>query len=52
MNLSPNVKNSLFASFSASSKIASWTTYLSKSCEAALKSTKKIIKNQKFNLKR
>ena len=51
MNLSLNVKNSLFASLSASSKIASWSTYLSMSREAILKSAKKTIKNQNFNIK-
>jgi hypothetical protein len=48
MNLSLKDKNSLFASFYASSKAASWPTYPSMSCEAALKSAKKTIKNQKF----
>lgn len=48
MNLSPNVKNSLFASFSASLKATSWPTYSSMSYEAALKTAKKIIKNQTF----
>ncbi len=48
MNLSLNDKSLLFASFSASSKAASWSTYSSMSCEAALKSAKKTIKNQNF----
>jgi type III secretion protein R len=41
MNLSQNSKNSLFASFSAFLKAASWSTYLSMSCEAAFKTAKK-----------
>jgi len=45
MNLSQYFKHSLFASFSASSKAAFWSTYSSMSCEAALKSAKKYIKN-------
>ena len=48
MNLSLNAKNSLFASFSASSKAASWPTDSSMSCEAALESAEKTIKNQNF----
>jgi hypothetical protein len=51
MNLSLNAKSSLFASFLASSKAASWSTYLSMPYEAALKSAKKTIKNQNFILK-
>ena len=51
MNLSPNGKNSLFASFSASSKAASWSTLPSMSYEAALKAAKKYIKNQTFSIK-
>jgi hypothetical protein len=51
MNLSLNAKSSLFASFSASSKAASWPTYPSMSREAALKSAKKTIKNQSFRIK-
>jgi len=51
MNLSLNHKNSLFASFSASSKAASWSTFPSMSYEAALKSAKKTIKNQNFSIK-
>jgi hypothetical protein len=50
MNLSQNSKGSLFASFSASLKAASWSTYLSMSCEAALKAAKKTIKNQTFRI--
>jgi hypothetical protein len=52
MNLFLNDKSSLLASFSASSKAASWSTYLSMSYEAALKSAKKYIKNQNFNLRK
>jgi hypothetical protein len=48
MNLSVTAKNSLFASFYASSKAASWPTSPSMSYEAALKSAKKTIKNQNF----
>jgi len=51
MNLSLNDKRSLFAFFSASSKAASWSTSPSMSYEAALKSAKKIIKNQNFSIK-
>jgi hypothetical protein len=51
MNPSFNAKSSLFASFSASSKAASWPTYASMSFEAALKSAKKYIKNQNFIIK-
>jgi hypothetical protein len=51
MNLSLNAKNSLFASFLASSKAASWPTSPSMSYEAALKSAKKTIKNQNFIIK-
>jgi hypothetical protein len=51
MNLSLNVKNLPFAPFSASSKAASWPTFLSMSYEASLKSAKKDIKNQNFNIK-
>jgi hypothetical protein len=51
MNPSLNSKSSLFASFSASLKAASWPTFLSMSCEAALKSAKKHIKNQNFTIK-
>jgi hypothetical protein len=51
MNLSLNAKNSLFASFSTSSKVASQPTYLTMSREAALKSAKKHIKNQNFGIK-
>jgi hypothetical protein len=46
MNLSLNDQFSLFASFSSYFKAASWPTYSSMSCEAALKSEKKYIKNQ------
>ncbi len=46
MNLSVNAQFSLFASFSSYLKAASWPTCLSMSCEAALKSEKKYIKNQ------
>jgi len=48
MNPSLNAKSLLFASFYASSKVASWPTSLSMSYEAALKSAKKYIKNQNF----
>jgi hypothetical protein len=48
MNRYPNDKNSLFVPFSAASKAASCPTLLSMSFEAALKSAKKIIKNQNF----
>jgi hypothetical protein len=51
MNLFLNAKSSLFAPFSASSKAASWATSPSMSCEAALKSAKKTIKNQNFIIK-
>ena len=51
MNLFLNDKSSLFASFSASSKAASWPTLSSMSYEAALKSAKKYIKNQNFYIK-
>ena len=44
MKLFLNDKSSLFASFPASSKAASWPTYPSMSYEAALKSAKKYIK--------
>jgi ABC-type branched-subunit amino acid transport system ATPase component len=50
MNPSQNSKYSLFASFSASSKAASWSTCSSMSCEAVLKSAKKTIKNQIFGI--
>lgn len=50
MNLSRNSKTLLFAPFSASSKAASWPTYASMSCEVALKSAKKSIKNQNFKI--
>jgi len=50
MNLSKYAKPSLLAPFSAASKAASWSTYLSMSCEAALKSAKKYIKNQKLRM--
>jgi hypothetical protein len=65
-NLSLNDKSSLFAPCSAhkmsprhflcfrspaSSKAASWSTYPSMSYEAALKSAKKHIKNQRFIIK-
>jgi hypothetical protein len=46
MNLSLNDQFSLFASFSSYFKVASWSTYTSMPCEAALKSEKKYIKNQ------
>jgi hypothetical protein len=52
MNLSLNAKSSLFTSFSASSKTASWTTLPSMSYEAALKSAKKYIKNQNSSIER
>ncbi len=42
MNLSINAQVSLFASFSSYFKAASWPTYSSMSCEAALKSEKNI----------
>jgi hypothetical protein len=42
MNLSLNDQFSLFASFSSYFKAASWPTYSSMSCEAALKSEKNI----------
>jgi hypothetical protein len=51
MTLSLNDKTSLFASFPASSKAASWSTLPSMSYEAALKSAKKYIKNQNFSIK-
>jgi hypothetical protein len=51
MNLSLNDKSSLFASFSTSSKAASWSTFASMSYKAALKSEKKYIKNQNFSIK-
>jgi hypothetical protein len=51
MNLFLNGKSSLFASFSASSKAASWSILSSMSYEAALKSAKKYIKNQTFIIK-
>jgi hypothetical protein len=51
MNLSLNDKHLLFASFSTSSKPASWPTDLSMSYEAALKPAKKHIKNQNFGIK-
>jgi hypothetical protein len=51
MNSTLNDKSSLFAPFSASSKAASWPTLPSMSYEAALKSAKKYIKNQKFSIK-
>jgi hypothetical protein len=51
VNLSLNDQISLFASFSASSKAASWSTLPSMSYEAALKSAKKYIKNQNFIIK-
>ena len=51
MNLLLNAKNSLFASFSASSKAASWSTSPSMSYEAALKAAKKYIKNKNFIIK-
>ena len=44
MNLSLNSKTTLFASFSASFKAASWPTLQSMSFEAALKFAKKHIK--------
>jgi hypothetical protein len=51
LDLSLNDKSSLFASFSALSKAASWSTLSSMSYEAALKSAKKFIKNQTFIIK-
>lgn len=51
MNLSLNDKNSLFVSFSASLKAASWSTYASMPCEASFKSAKKPIKYQNFIIK-
>jgi hypothetical protein len=51
MNLSLKDKSSLFASFCASSKAASWPTSASMSYKAALKSAKKYIKNQNFSIK-
>jgi hypothetical protein len=47
MDLSLDYKSSLFASL----KTAYWPTFLSMSCEAALKSEKKTIKNQNFSIK-
>jgi hypothetical protein len=47
MNLFLHDKSSLFAS----SKAASWSTFLSISYEAALKSAKKYIKNKNFSIK-
>ncbi len=46
MNLFLNATSSLFVSFYASSKVASWPTLPSMSYEATLKSAKKTIKNQ------
>jgi hypothetical protein len=51
MNLALHAKSSLFASFYAPSKAASWPTSPSMSYEAALKSAKKYIKNQNFIMK-
>ncbi len=51
MNLSFNVQNYLFASFSAYSNATSWPTFLSMSCEVALESAKKYIKNLNLNIK-
>ena len=51
MNLSPNVQILLFASFSAYFNATSWPTFLSMSCEVALKSAKKYIKNLKLSIK-
>jgi hypothetical protein len=48
MKLSLNAKSSLYASFYASSKVASWSTFPSMSYEAALKSAKKIHQKSKF----
>jgi hypothetical protein len=48
MNPTKKSKHLFSALFSASSKAASWSTYSSMSYEAALKSAKKIIKNQTF----
>jgi len=50
MNPSQHYKISLFVSFSASFKAASWPTYLSMSCETAFKAAKKYIKNQTFGI--
>jgi hypothetical protein len=50
MNPSHYFKHSLFASFSAASKATSWPTYSSMSCEVALKSAKKYIKNQTLRI--
>jgi len=50
MNPSQHSKTSLFVSFSASFKAASWSTYLSMSCETSFKAAKKYIKNQKFGI--
>lgn len=50
MNLSQYAKPSLLAPFSAASKAASWSTYLSMFCEAALKFAKKHIKNQNLRM--
>jgi hypothetical protein len=49
MNLSQNDTTPLFASFSASFNAASWPTCPSMSCEAALKSAKKIHQKSKFS---
>ncbi len=48
MNLSHYSKTLLFESFFASFGTASWPTYLSMSCEAALKSSKKYFKKSTF----
>ncbi len=48
MNLPQYSKNMLFVSFSTPFKAVSWPTYLSMSCETALKSVKKLFKNQSF----
>lgn len=51
MNLSLCAQIYLFASSSAYSKATSWSTFLSITCEVALKSAKKDIKNLKLSTK-
>ncbi len=48
MNLSTHLKSMLFESFFVLFKAASWLTYSSMSCEAALKMPKKSFKNHYF----
>lgn len=50
MSLSQNSKYSLFASFIASLKVASCSTYSSMFCEATLKAAAKYIKNQTLKI--